>query len=143
MEKSRISFNVAATGPDLCLCVRFDGEKIYDGSPNDTAQAVVHEFDDDVEREHCVEFEMSGKLSDHTQVTESGEIVEDRTILITDVTIDDIELGYLFNQITQYHHDRNGTVDPVIDNFYGVMGCNGRAEFKFSSPVYLWLLENL
>jgi hypothetical protein len=123
--------------------MRFDGVKIYDGSPSDTMQEMIHEFDDAIEKEHVVEFEMSGKLPDHTRITESGEIVEDRTISITDVTIDDIELGYLFTQVSQYHHDLNGTADPVIDKFYGVMGCNGRVEFRFFSPVYLWLLENL
>jgi hypothetical protein len=143
MEKSRISFNVSATGPDLSLCVRFDGEIIYDVSPGDSVQEVVHEFDDDIEREHCVEFQMSGKLPEHTQVTESGEIIQDRVIEVRAIELDAIELKYLFNEVARYHHDFNGTADPVIDKFYGVMGCNGHVEFRFSSPMYLWLLEHM
>jgi len=143
MQPSQISFNVAATGPDLFLCVKFNGKIIYHESPGDIARTITHEFDDDIEQEHCVEFVLSGKIPDHTQIAESGEILEDRTVSICDVKIDGIDLGYLFNHISQYHHDLNGTSDPVIEKFYGVMGCNGTVEFRFSSPVYLWLLENM
>ena len=42
-----------------------------------------------------------------------------------------------------YRHDYNGTTDPFDDEFYGEMGCNGTVSLKFTTPIYLWLLENL
>ena len=37
----------------------------------------------------------------------------------------------------------NGTQESVDDDFFGTMGCNGTVRLKFSSPVYLWLLETV
>jgi hypothetical protein len=59
------------------------------------------------------------------------------------LSIDDIKVGHLMVLNTKYQHDFNGTREPVIEKFYGTMGCNGSAKFEFSSPVYLWILENL
>jgi len=42
-----------------------------------------------------------------------------------------------------YVHDFNGTGKFVNKQFFGEMGCNGTVELKFSSPFYLWLLENM
>jgi len=46
-------------------------------------------------------------------------------------------------KLAQYQHDFNGTGNPTIDKFYGEMGCNGTVSLKFTTPIYLWLLENM
>ena len=37
----------------------------------------------------------------------------------------------------------NGTQPEIADNFFGIAGCNGTISFRFSTPIYLWLLENM
>jgi hypothetical protein len=49
----------------------------------------------------------------------------------------------MVTEVAAYHHDTNGSTAPVTDSFYGTMGCNGRVEMRFTTPIYLWLLENM
>jgi hypothetical protein len=144
MNASCFSFRACSTGPDLSLIVRLDGEEKYHFTdlPQDP-QDIVMEFNDEIEVDHIVEIEMQGKLPEQTQLDADGNIVGDRVIEISDFTIDDITLGHLFTEVSQYHHDHNGTSEPVENQFYGTMGCNGVIRFRFSSPVYLWLLGHM
>ncbi len=143
MTKSNITFRVRSTGPDLHLHVILDGKEMLRLETGSEPQSVIVEFDDGVEKEHLLELVMSGKQPDHTRIDESGAILEDRVIEITDVAVDDIELGYVFVTSTRYHHDFNGTGEPIDQEFHGVMGCNGTVKFPFNTPIYLWLLENM
>lgn len=143
MIKSKISFTASATGPDLWLTVYLDGTQIWHGSPEKESILIEHEFNDSEEYLHVLELEMRGKSRYHTRLDDRGKILEDRCIEISDLCLDDIELGYLLSQKSKYSHDFNGTKELVEEPFWGTMGCNGRVRFEFSSPVYLWLLENL
>jgi hypothetical protein len=143
MITSRISFEACSTGPDLMLTVWFDGEKIWQSCPGRVPLVIQHEFSDSDDKHHVLELELSGKIPEHTKINEDGSILEDRCLRIQKLSLDDIELGYLLTTTAAYHHDFNGTGQPVIEKFYGDMGCNGRVKFEFTSPVYLWLLENL
>jgi hypothetical protein len=100
-----------------------------------------HELaNDDVE--HELRIVMKYKTSDHTDVNEAGEIVRDARLLISDVKFDKISLGHTFIEKTVYTHDFNGSGNEVQDQFFGEMGCNGTVSLKFTTPAYLWLLEN-
>lgn len=143
MLNSQLIFVVQSTGPDLHLTVTLDDSVIYDKSPTEVPEKIIHQFDDSIDGDHVLRFEMSEKLSEHTTISDNGEILQDRVIKITDVAFDDIVLGHVFTEISQYCHDHNGTSDPVTEKFYGTMGCNGRVEVKFSTPIYIWLLESM
>jgi hypothetical protein len=143
MSTAKLSFSAAASGPDLRLLVRLDDQLIYDAHPVAEPLTIEHEFDDSEERDHVLSFEMQGKLPEHTMIDEAGEIFEDRCLFITDIAFEDIPLGHMVTEVALYHHDTNGSTDPVVENFYGTMGCNGRVELRFSTPFYLWLLENM
>ena len=143
MQTAEITFLVRATGTDLHLRLILDGQQIQDLEPTAQDQKISVQINDDVESEHCLSLLMSGKHWDHTKVDEQGTILEDRVIEISDVKIDDIELGYVFTQTAKYTHDCNGTAAEITEPFYGTMGCNGQVDFRFSTPVYLWLLENM
>ena len=143
MSTSVLSFVVQATGPDLHLTVKLDETIIYDRSPGESPEKISYSFDDSVDTEHLLCFEMSGKLPEHTTITESGEIIQDRVIKITDIAFDGINLEQIFIESSKYCHDRNGTSDSVVEKFYRVMGCNGHVEMRFSTPIYLWLLESM
>jgi hypothetical protein len=144
MLSSKISFVAAATGPDLVLTVRFDGKIIQTLTDLSTEpRKIEHDFDDSHEINHLLDFEMSGKTPEHTEIDDNGNILSDRLILISDVCLDGISLVSVFSKVSDYQHDCNGTSDMVKEKFYGVMGCNGRARFRFSSPSYLWLLKHM
>ena len=128
--------------PGLTICARFDGQEFYCGSPEETA-LVQHQFSDEEDGEHLLEIELQGKLPRHTVLNNQGNIIGDRLAYIDNICLDDIALGYLFVEHSKYLHDFNGTKDPVVERFYGSMGCNGVVKFKFTSPVYIWLLSNM
>ena len=140
---TKLSFRVSATGPNLRLIVNVDDREIYNDCPGDEIVTVEHVFDDSEDCTHVLGFELSGKTAEHTQISDTGEILQDRYVIVQDVAFDDIALGYMFTKLATYRHDTNGTSDVKIDKFHGVMGCNGRVEMPFSTPIYLWLLENI
>lgn len=125
------------------LAVCLDHDVIYSGIPSVGTQEIRYPFDDSKESEHVLTFEMSGKLPGHTILDAAGNIIDDAVLTISSIAFDDIALGHMFTEVTKYHHDHNGTTESVTEPFYGVMGCNGRAEMRFRTPIYLWLLENM
>lgn len=134
--------DVESTGPDLVLEVRLDGGSVFQSKIHEP-QKVTIEVNDDEEKDHILEIELKGKSPAHTKIDAQGNILEDRVLKISNLTLDDVAIGYRFNELSTYFHDRNGTGPQVEETFFGEMGCNGIIRFKFSTPIYLWLLENL
>ena len=97
----------------------------------------------DDEGEHELKFVLKNKTQDHTVVDEHGNIVSDAMLSIANVAMDEIKLGHMFFEQTCYHHDTNGSQLFIKDKFFGSMGCNGHVSLKFSTPIYMWLLENM
>ena len=97
----------------------------------------------DDEADHELRFVMKNKTIDHTQLDEHGKITQDSRITIQNLCFDEIALGQVFTDHAEYTHDFNGTKDIVTEKFYGEMGCNGTVSLKFTTPIYLWLLENM
>ena len=88
-------------------------------------------------------FVMFGKTADHTKVDDQGNIISDAVLEVCNIQLDDILIDQLLHNKTEYVHDFNGSQNTTIDKFYGIMGCNGTATFEFTTPFYLWLLENM
>ena len=97
----------------------------------------------DIEGEHELKFVLKNKTQDHTAVDEHGNIVSDAVLSIANIAMDEIKLGHMFSEQTCYHHDTNGSELLAEHKFFGVMGCNGYVSMQFSTPLYLWLLENM
>lgn len=97
----------------------------------------------DDDGDHELRIVIHGKIPDHTQVDEAGTIIKDATLAISNIMIDGIDVNQLFLDKCVYIHDFNGTQAEVADTFHGVAGCNGTISFRFSTPIYLWLLENM
>jgi hypothetical protein len=85
---------------------------------------------------------MANKMLDHTRVDSDGNIVADSRLTVSDLEFDEILLDQLFFDLATYTHSTNGLGPETQNKFYGEMGCNGTVELKFTTPVYLWLLEN-
>ena len=139
-----ISCCISNTDPTipLGLEVWLDGSMVFDQpSISDPIQFVHTVADDDAD--HEIRWVMKNKITEHTTIDQQGNIVKDACLVINDLKFDDIDLGHIFVEKSSYHHDFNGTAAPVEEKFYGNMGCNGSVSLKFTTPIYLWLLENL
>jgi hypothetical protein len=126
----------------LGLEIWLDDLPIYNNNHVDCNQEVTYDLNDS-DGEHELKFVLKNKTIDHTQINEAGEIIKDACLTITDVTFDDIALGHTFIEKATYTHDFNGTQKEITENFYGSMGCNGTVKLAFTTPIYLWLLENM
>ena len=139
-----ISCTLDTTDPAAALGFEawVDDQKLFDCDHVQAQQQVVIEIADD-DGEHELRFVLKNKTSDHTQIDEAGNIVADARLIITDLSFDEIQLGHMVTEHAVYTHDFNGTGQPTQDKFYGEMGCNGTVSLKFSTPIYLWLLEHM
>ena len=126
----------------LGLVVWVDDQRFFDSNHVQTTEKITIELAED-EADHELRFVMKNKTSSHTQVNESGAIVADAVLTISALSFDEIPLGHMLVEQAVYTHDFNGSGPSTQDKFYGEMGCNGTVSLKFSTPIYLWLLEHM
>ena len=102
--------------------------------------------------EYNLIIERSGKGKNQTVLDNKGAIIKDQLLHINSIEIDEIEIGALVyeGQYTPEYPEPWATQQresgqDLKDSFKNVtkMGFNGTWNFKFKSPFYLWLLENL
>jgi len=103
---------------------------------------IEHEFSDN-EGDHVLRVILKNKQPEHTCIDQSGAIVSDALLTISDFNFDEIDCTQLVQTHAVYRHNFNGTGVDVENKFFGSMGCNGTVELKFTTPLYLWLLENM
>jgi hypothetical protein len=126
----------------LGMEVWIDDQKLFD-------QAHVqesHKFSADIsdnDGEHELRLVLKNKLSEHTQVDANNTIVSDARISVSDIEFDGIALNQLVPDLAEYQHNFNGSGELSVHKFYGELGCNGIVSLKFTTPVYLWLLEHM
>ena len=144
METAKISFDVETSDTECPIGIEIwlDDAVLLTNNHVQDKVTFVHDISDD-DGEHELRVVLTGKTSDHTKVDEAGNIVKDATLQISNVVIDDLDVNQLFLEKCVYTHDFNGTQPEIADLFYGVAGCNGTISFRFSTPIYLWLLENM
>ena len=123
------------------VVVKFDNQLVWQGDPADTHQ-ISHEFEDVDGQEHVLSIALSNKLPSHTKVDEQGNIVSDLLVNVSKFLLESVSIDQLVWASATYHHDFNGTRPSTVEQFFGNMGCNGQVEFRFTSPAYIWLLEN-
>ena len=68
-------------------------------------------------------------------------IINDVVLNIDSIAIDEIELDQLIWSSSKYFPKDENAPESMIECVN--LGWNGRWELNFSSPVYLWFLENL
>jgi hypothetical protein len=144
MSTTSITFDLDSTDytVNLAFEVLLNNTVVF--ATEHVAQPTAVEFDmSDDEGEHELKFVLKNKLPTHTIIDEHGNIVNDAVLSIANVAIDGIKLGHMFFEQTRYHHDFNGAELLAEYKFFGVMGCNGYVSMKFSTPLFLWLLENM
>jgi len=145
METTQISFELSTRDAAVPLAFEawIDDECIFKTDHVTETVQVRYDLPEQDNAQHSLRLIMSGKMQEHTRVDDQGNITQDARLSIANVEFDEIELGQVFVDRAVYTHNFNGTGDTVNEQFFGEMGCNGTVELKFSSPVYLWLLENM
>lgn len=143
-DQITLKFTLSSTDYTVPLGMRvcLDGGIIHETSQVSSEQQIEYQLSDS-DADHELTFELFGKKPEHTKINEAGDIVSDAMLSVTNIEIDGIDINQIVQSLAVYHHDFNGTQNPVEDKFYGNLGCNGVLKLKFSTPVYLWLLENM
>ena len=144
MDTLQLSFTLGTTNPQahLGLQVLLDNQPVFTQEHVTDTQPVTIDIAA-AEGDHELSFVMTGKTAQDTVISETGEIITDSCLTIGSVAFDEIELNHILNQLSEYSHDFNGSGKPTTEKFYGTMGCNGTVSLKFTSPIYLWLLEHM
>jgi hypothetical protein len=139
-----ISFDLGTTSPTagLGLEVWLDNNKLYDNIVSFESSILSFEFEDN-EADHELRFIMKNKTIEHTKIDEAGNILTDARLTIANVAFDEIKLGYILTEQAVYTHNFNETAPETQQKFYGEIGCNGTVNLRFTTPIYLWLLEHM
>lgn len=145
MNKTVISFTLGTSDPgaQALFQVLLDDHVVYSTESMPTNESIAIDVDDNADAKHELKFILAGKRLEHTQVDENNNIINDLTVNISDLSFDGIPAGYNITNLFTYTHDYNSTGQLAEHKFYNSMGCNGSARLKFSTPIYLWLLENM
>ena len=143
-EQVQLACVVSSTDPTakIGLEIWLDDTQIYNTEHIVNPVNFTHEFAD-TDGKHQLRFVMKNKTESHTTIDEAGNILTDCRICINNLSFDQIQLGQILVDQAVYEHNFNGTADTVQDKFYGEIGCNGTVTLAFTTPVYLWLLENM
>ena len=131
------------------------GKSYYKGditSTEDNPTLIEFEADLEEDKKYDLIINRSGKSMNQTIVNEKGDILKDQMLHIKRIEIDEIDLGALvFTALyTPQYPEPWATQQAeagkeLKEAFTNVtqMGHNGEWKFSFSTPFYMWLLENL
>ena len=112
------------------------------------------EFEHELEEGNDYELiiKRSGKVKGQSVVNDKGDVLKDQLLHIKSMEIDEIELGSLVYEgiyTPEYPEpwatQQRTAGEELKESFKNVtsMGHDGTWQFKFASPFYVWLLENL
>jgi hypothetical protein len=140
-----IKFNVAPPSVDrpLSLAVELDGSVIWQRDAVVEADTVTVPVPDVDDTQHVLRLIVGNKKPEYTRIDQDGNIISDSLLKITNLTMDELDMSDHLYHFATYTHDCNGTAEQRTETMYSDLGCNGVAEIKFSTPIYLWLLEQM
>jgi hypothetical protein len=143
-DLAKISCVLGTTDPAgfLGFTVWLDDQQLFD-TEHVYADCLLEWKIDNSEGHHELRFAMKYKTVDHTQLDSSGNIIKDSALTVSNIKFNNVDLGQVFINLAEYTHNFNGTQETITEKFYGEMGCNGTVSLKFSTPIHIWLLENM
>jgi len=131
-----------AAAVPLGMEIWIDDQKLFDQAHVQESHRISTDLSDS-DGEHELRFVLKNKLSEHTQIDADNTIVSDARISVSDIEFDGIALNHLMPDLAEYQHNFNGNEELSVHKFYGELGCNGTVSLKFTTPIYLWLLEHM
>jgi hypothetical protein len=157
MEKENLHFRIGLSGtgdklPEFKISV--GGKEYIHGTlaSNDTVE--YFEFDAEIEEgAHSLDIAFLNKTVYDTKLDANGNIVKDLLLNIDSIEIDEIDIGSLKWTASNYtplypesykqHVLRTGQeIETELKNCVN-LGWNGTWSLPFTSPFYIWLLENI
>ena len=144
MTTASFCCSIATTNPDvpLGLEIWIDDRKLFDQDHVQESHRISTDFSDE-DGEHELRLVLKNKLSEHTLVDAGNNIISDARISVSNIEFEGIALNQLVPDLAEYRHNFNGTGELSVHKFYGELGCNGTVSLKFTTPIYLWLLEHM
>lgn len=91
--------------------------------------------------DHKIVIEMYNKNAGDTVTDDDENILNDVLLHINNISVDDIDLDQLLWSNSEYYPIGADSPEKILDCVN--LGWNGFWQLSFSSPIYLWLLENL
>ena len=141
---STVLFDIGTTNPNIKLGVEvwLDQQLLIECAH--VIEAIPVDISvDDADDDHELRVMLKNKSVTDTVINAEGHIVSDGCLTVQNFKFDDIEVDQLISEQAVYRHSFN-TDQVVTDNrFYWNMGCNGTVSVKFSTPIYIWLLEHM
>ena len=109
-------------------------------------KSTIVEIDVKIEHdtENVLSIEYCNKDPDNDVIFDETSIIKDKRVVITGIKINDIDIDFFaFNEDETFKYEStDGTVEEF--GFYATkLSWNGRTTLKFTTPLYIWLLENL
>jgi hypothetical protein len=144
MSTAKISLVLGSTDYSVPLGAELwiDDHCFYNTDHITAPTPVCHEIHDTT-GEHELKIVLKNKRPEYTNVDDQGNLTKDAVLTASAICFDDIDCSQLVFDLSTYTHNFNGSQGETTDQFYGSMGCNGTVSLKFSTPFYLWLLENM
>jgi hypothetical protein len=143
MHKVPVTFNLSSSDYKVPLTITMYHNKqvVYhtDHVANPQKVNIVLEHTDEDQE---LSWEMSGKTPEHTIIDKKGNILKDAALRTDNFALDGCKLEQLLINNCVYHHDSNGTGNPITATYDNYLGWNGKVIFKFTAPAYIWLLKN-
>jgi hypothetical protein len=150
--KIGLSTNSTSKLPEFTLGV--NGTTHFKGTLSSGGSTEYFEFDAEIEEGDGVfELCLLNKQDSDTVMSPDGEILEDMLLNVDSIEIDDISLGFLLwthssyfptypESYIEYSKATGNELSESISNCV-TMGWNGTWKIPFTSPFFVWLLENL
>ena len=111
-----------------------------------TVVEIDTEIEDDTENFLSIEYTNKDPLTD-VVLGPDNSIIADKRIEIKNITINDIDLDFFaFEDTDIFTYDIYDPASPqdTVNNFDATkLSWNGRTTLKFTTPIYIWILENL
>ena len=146
MENIRIQCKVTPTysknPPNLKIYI---GDQSVFNGPVLSPMDINYKFQTELDTTHELRFKLYDKIAEDTLIDSDGNILEDTLVTIDDIKFEGVKLEHGFTSNLKncyYEHDSNSHGELVRHLCLGTLGCNGDMVITFTSPIYIWLLEN-
>ena len=145
MDRIKLSLDISNPSKfhNLGIELWLDNIKFFDNQVASGTHHVIYEFNEQQDTNREFKIILKNKTNEHTQIDQSGNILQDALINIHNIELDGINIDQLMWTHCEYFHTGNDSHDMQAHKFYGNLGCNGTVLLTFSTPSYLWLFENM
>lgn len=158
-EKETLHFKIGLSGssarkqPEFRISVN-GNKQVHDRLKGAVNETEYFDFALEItEGENFIEIELLNKGFGDTTIDQDGNILDDLLLNIDSIEIDEIDLGSLKWTISDYQpvyperykaevFRRGDNLPDSVKNCVN-LGWNGKWVLPFTSPFYIWLLENI